>query len=282
MYRSARWRGSTRLADRAAAAGEAAAAPLRARLGELAAQAGALAALAALAERAAAHLARLAALLPPAPPRPALPKPQALGSGARSATGAAAGGGQRRLRRRGRGGARGRARSARRWRARSPSGGRSSRRRGGPRAPAPSGGAAEPSARLLLAPYASLAATVQAMRDKAERLRSSRFTIALFGAFSAGKSSLANALLGERGAAGVAESDDGGGQPDRAADGGAAARHRAVSMKSREAMLDDLRYSLGSAGRGCRETERLPRCWRRSASCRRTACMPADGRITAS
>lgn len=37
-----------------------------------------------------------------------------------------------------------------------------------------------------------------AMKDKAERLANSRFTIALFGAFSAGKSSLANALLGER------------------------------------------------------------------------------------
>ncbi|WP_258171315.1 dynamin family protein [Paenibacillus sp. R14(2021)] len=68
------------LGDRAAAAGEAAGAPVRARLGELASQAGALAELAALAQRAAAHLARLAALLPPAPPRPALPQPAAPGS----------------------------------------------------------------------------------------------------------------------------------------------------------------------------------------------------------
>ena len=52
-------------------------------------------------------------------------------------------------------------------------------------------------AAALLAPHASLAATVQGMRAKAERLRSGRFTIALFGAFSAGKSSLANALIGE-------------------------------------------------------------------------------------
>ncbi|MBC8081329.1 MAG: dynamin family protein, partial [Gorillibacterium sp.] len=37
-----------------------------------------------------------------------------------------------------------------------------------------------------------------AMQSKAQRLQQSRFTIALFGAFSAGKSSLANALLGER------------------------------------------------------------------------------------
>jgi small GTP-binding protein len=44
----------------------------------------------------------------------------------------------------------------------------------------------------------ALAAPARAMRDKAARLRGSRFTIALFGAFSAGKSSFANALMGER------------------------------------------------------------------------------------
>src|SRR5690606_618933 len=40
----------------------------------------------------------------------------------------------------------------------------------------------------------SVAASLQA---KTERLRNSRFTLALFGAFSAGKSSFANALIGE-------------------------------------------------------------------------------------
>ncbi|MFB9330529.1 dynamin family protein [Paenibacillus aurantiacus] len=49
----------------------------------------------------------------------------------------------------------------------------------------------------LLAPHAALAASVATMREKAERLSSSQFTIALFGAFSAGKSSLANGLLGD-------------------------------------------------------------------------------------
>lgn len=49
----------------------------------------------------------------------------------------------------------------------------------------------------LLAPHAALAASVATMREKAERLGSSQFTIALFGAFSAGKSSLANGLLGD-------------------------------------------------------------------------------------
>jgi GTPase Era involved in 16S rRNA processing len=44
-------------------------------------------------------------------------------------------------------------------------------------------------------PMRSLA---RSMREKAERLQKRTFTIALFGAFSAGKSSFANALIGER------------------------------------------------------------------------------------
>jgi GTPase SAR1 family protein len=40
--------------------------------------------------------------------------------------------------------------------------------------------------------------TVQQLQDKATRMESRTYTIALFGAFSAGKSSFANALLGER------------------------------------------------------------------------------------
>jgi GTPase Era involved in 16S rRNA processing len=38
----------------------------------------------------------------------------------------------------------------------------------------------------------------KSMREKAKRLENNRFTISLFGAFSAGKSSFANALIGER------------------------------------------------------------------------------------
>ncbi len=40
-------------------------------------------------------------------------------------------------------------------------------------------------------------AQAQAMLDRAERLEANRFTVALFGAFSAGKSSFANALMGD-------------------------------------------------------------------------------------
>ncbi|MEF3301721.1 dynamin family protein [Paenibacillus sp. GYB003] len=49
----------------------------------------------------------------------------------------------------------------------------------------------------LLAPIPSMQQIVRSMQDKAQRLAQSRFTIALFGAFSAGKSSFANALMGE-------------------------------------------------------------------------------------
>jgi GTPase Era involved in 16S rRNA processing len=44
----------------------------------------------------------------------------------------------------------------------------------------------------------SMRSIARSMREKAERLRERTFTIALFGAFSAGKSSFANALIGER------------------------------------------------------------------------------------
>lgn len=40
-------------------------------------------------------------------------------------------------------------------------------------------------------------AQAQAMQDRADRLMANRFTVALFGAFSAGKSSFANALMGD-------------------------------------------------------------------------------------
>ena len=44
----------------------------------------------------------------------------------------------------------------------------------------------------------SMRSIARSMREKSERLRQRTFTIALFGAFSAGKSSFANALIGER------------------------------------------------------------------------------------
>ncbi|MDF2835109.1 MAG: Dynamin family protein [Paenibacillus sp.] len=107
----------------------------------------------------------------------------------------------------------------------------------------------------LLAPHGLLGASAASLGEKAGRLADSRFTIALFGAFSAGKSSLANALIGE---AVLPVSPN----PTTAAInrlmppteqyGHGTAR---VSMKSTEAMLDDLRYSLSLLGeRATKET----------------------------
>lgn len=49
----------------------------------------------------------------------------------------------------------------------------------------------------LLEPLPAFGSTLRAMREREHSLRSGRFTLALFGAFSAGKSSFANALLGD-------------------------------------------------------------------------------------
>ncbi|WP_240644371.1 dynamin family protein [Paenibacillus paeoniae] len=100
----------------------------------------------------------------------------------------------------------------------------------------------------LISSQAALRSAALAMKEKAARLQSSRFTVALFGAFSAGKSSLANALIGD---AVLPVSPN----PTTAAinrlmpptseyEHGEAR----VVMKSREAVLADLRYSLALLG----------------------------------
>ncbi|MBN3527546.1 dynamin family protein [Paenibacillus apiarius] len=88
----------------------------------------------------------------------------------------------------------------------------------------------------------------QDLRDKAERLDTNRFTVALFGAFSAGKSSFANALMG-RDALPVSPN------PTTAAINTIAAPTDAhphgtarVTMKSEAKMLADLRFALESMG----------------------------------
>src|SRR5690606_16468504 len=49
----------------------------------------------------------------------------------------------------------------------------------------------------ILEPVRGFAETVEYLKRKAKRLEGQEFTIALFGAFSAGKSSFSNALMGE-------------------------------------------------------------------------------------
>ncbi|WP_241734933.1 dynamin family protein [Paenibacillus alvei] len=86
------------------------------------------------------------------------------------------------------------------------------------------------------------------MRDKAKRLVENRFTVALFGAFSAGKSSFANALIGQN-ALPVSPN------PTTAAINTIAAATDAhphgtarVTMKREAKLLDDLRYALETLG----------------------------------
>lgn len=100
----------------------------------------------------------------------------------------------------------------------------------------------------LISSQAALRSAAQAMREKAGRLQSSRFTVALFGAFSAGKSSLANALIGDA-VLPVSPNPTTAAinrlMPPTAEYGHGEAR---VVMKSRESVLADLRYSLALLG----------------------------------
>lgn len=107
----------------------------------------------------------------------------------------------------------------------------------------------------LIASQASLRAASQAMREKAARLSESQFTVALFGAFSAGKSSLANALIGEA-VLPVSPNPTTAAinrlLPPKGEYGHAEAR---VMMKSKEAILSDLRYSLALLGENATEAQ---------------------------
>ncbi|CAM4215626.1 dynamin family protein [Paenibacillus tarimensis] len=100
----------------------------------------------------------------------------------------------------------------------------------------------------LLEGYEAMIDTVDAMKRKADRLKNGRFTIALFGAFSAGKSSFANALIGSP-ALPVSPN------PTTAAINRIVAPEAEyphgtakVIMKSYETMLDDVRFSLSMLG----------------------------------
>ncbi|MCR2802948.1 dynamin family protein [Paenibacillus sp. SCIV0701] len=106
----------------------------------------------------------------------------------------------------------------------------------------------------LIASQSSLRAAAQSMREKAARLSDSQFTVALFGAFSAGKSSLANALIGDA-VLPVSPNPTTAAinrlLPPKGEYGHAEAR---VMMKSRDAILSDLRYSLALLGENATES----------------------------
>ncbi|SMF87138.1 Dynamin family protein [Paenibacillus uliginis N3/975] len=103
-------------------------------------------------------------------------------------------------------------------------------------------------AAALLAPYPALASPARDLTARADALAGGSFTLALFGAFSAGKSSFANALLGES----VLPVSP---HPTTAAVNRIVvptAEHphgtAAVRMKTRESWWDDLKYSFSVLG----------------------------------
>ncbi|OAB44356.1 dynamin [Paenibacillus glacialis] len=99
-------------------------------------------------------------------------------------------------------------------------------------------------AAALLAKYPAMASAARGIRERAAALEGGTFTLALFGAFSAGKSSFANALLGED----VLPVSP---HPTTAAINRILAPHddfkhgtAQVVMKSRETLMEDLRISF--------------------------------------
>jgi len=237
-YRERAWAAIERLAEFAAARAEAAAASAAERVAALAEQERALNALEALEAERLGAIARLEALLPENPPRPALPKVEPPDTAQAPAQSNA---------------------PVRPGLDLSAAGRAADAAASGDRPFAPGEGALGPqrraAARLreaaaLLEPHAPLRSAAQAMLARAERLASGKFTIALFGAFSAGKSSLANALIG-RPALPVSPNPTtaainriaapGPGEPDGSA---------RITMKTRERMADDVRHSLTMLGLG--------------------------------
>ncbi|MFE5317228.1 dynamin family protein [Paenibacillus sp. NPDC056579] len=101
-----------------------------------------------------------------------------------------------------------------------------------------------------LAGLAPLASICRSLQEKAERLEHNRFTIALFGAFSAGKSSFANALIGERvlpvspNPTTAAINKIMPPEPENGWPHGTAK----VRMKTMDRLTDDIRYSLEVLG----------------------------------
>lgn len=115
----------------------------------------------------------------------------------------------------------------------------------------------------LIEPIAAMKSFVASMKEKAERLHNNEFTIALFGAFSAGKSSFANALVGER----VLPVSP---NPTTAAINKIVPPEpnwphgtAKVNVKTREAMVEDILYSLSALGQGKVDSDDFLSCIRK-------------------
>ncbi|MNO12274.1 GTP-binding protein Der [compost metagenome] len=125
-----------------------------------------------------------------------------------------------------------------------------------------------------LAPYPSFGSGVRELTDRAARLRGGRFTVALFGAFSAGKSSFANALLGAQ----VLPVSP---HPTTAAINrilapvdGAPHGHAVITFKSQAAMESDLAYSYDSLQLGAWKS----RSWQSEVSRLKASDVTSSGR----
>ncbi|WP_366295238.1 dynamin family protein [Paenibacillus sp. AN1007] len=105
-------------------------------------------------------------------------------------------------------------------------------------------------AAALVEPYPAMGSAVRDLRARAASLAGGTFTLALFGAFSAGKSSFANALLGEAVLPVSPHPTTAAINRIMAPAGGAEHGTARVRMKTREAFQEDLAYSFRLLGLG--------------------------------
>ncbi|MFD3257679.1 dynamin family protein, partial [Paenibacillus lentus] len=95
-----------------------------------------------------------------------------------------------------------------------------------------------------LAPYPAFGSGVRELRARAAALRGGRFTVALFGAFSAGKSSFANALLGAQVLPVSPHPTTAAINRILAPEGDMKHGQAAITFKTLDAMREDLAYSF--------------------------------------
>ncbi|PZT54459.1 dynamin family protein [Paenibacillus silvae] len=105
-------------------------------------------------------------------------------------------------------------------------------------------------AAALVEPYPAMGSAVRDLRARAASLAGGTFTLALFGAFSAGKSSFANALLGEAVLPVSPHPTTAAINRIMAPAGGAQHGTARVRMKTRDAFQEDLAYSFRLLGLG--------------------------------
>ncbi|MGF9699219.1 dynamin family protein [Paenibacillus sp. MABNR03] len=105
-------------------------------------------------------------------------------------------------------------------------------------------------AAALVEPYPAMGSAVRDLRARAALLAGGTFTLALFGAFSAGKSSFANALLGESVLPVSPHPTTAAINRIMAPAGGAEHGTARVRMKTRNAFQEDLAYSFRLLGLG--------------------------------